>query len=63
MRYHKHDFGTLGTTGLPRYLDMGQCNDSYGAVVVAGALAKAFGCGINDLPLSLVLSWFEQVRD
>jgi hydroxylamine reductase len=50
--------GTIG--GLPRLLDMGQCNDSYSAIKVAGALAEAFGCGVNDLPLNLVLSWFEQ---
>ena len=53
-----HDYGTIA--GLPRLLDMGQCNDSYSAVKVALALADAFGCSINDLPLSLVLSWFEQ---
>ena len=46
--------------GLPRFLDMGQCNDAYGAVKVAVGLAKAFNCGVNDLPLSIVLSWFEQ---
>jgi hydroxylamine reductase len=50
--------GTIG--GLPRLLDMGQCNDAYSAIRVAGALADAFGVGVNDLPLSLVLSWFEQ---
>ncbi|EJW10916.1 Hydroxylamine reductase [Rhodovulum sp. PH10] len=53
-----HDYGTVA--GLPRLLDMGQCNDSYSAVKVALALADAFGCGVNELPLSLVLSWFEQ---
>ncbi len=53
-----HDYGTVA--GLPRLLDMGQCNDSYSAVKVALALADAFGCTVNDLPLSLVLSWFEQ---
>ncbi len=46
--------------GLPRVLDMGQCNDAYGAIQVAVALAQAFECGVNDLPLSIVLSWFEQ---
>ena len=46
--------------GIPRILDMGQCNDSYSAVRVASALAEAFGCGVNDLPLTLVLSWYEQ---
>ncbi|MBI5532627.1 MAG: hydroxylamine reductase [Deltaproteobacteria bacterium] len=57
-RIRNHDYGTL--LGLPRLLDMGQCNDSYGAVNVAVALAKAFNCGVNDLPLTLVVSWFEQ---
>jgi len=46
--------------GIPRLLDMGQCNNAYSAIQVAVALSKAFGCGVNDLPLSLVLSWFEQ---
>ena len=46
--------------GIPRLLDMGQCNNAYSAIQVAGALADAFKCGVNDLPLSLVLSWFEQ---
>jgi len=46
--------------GIPRLLDVGQCNDAYSAVKIAGALAEAFGCGVNDLPLSLVLSWYEQ---
>jgi len=46
--------------GLPRLLDMGQCNDAYGAIQIALALAKAFECGVNDLPLTLVISWFEQ---
>ena len=53
-----HDYGTVA--GLPRLLDMGQCNDSFSAVKVALALADAFGCTVNDLPLSIVLSWFEQ---
>jgi hydroxylamine reductase len=57
-RFNKKDFGTLG--GLPRLLDMGQCNDAYSALKVAQALAAAFECGVNDLPLSLVLSWYEQ---
>ncbi len=52
------DYGTIG--GLPRLLDMGQCNDAYSAVKVALALADAFQCGVNDLPLSLVISWYEQ---
>ena len=59
-RFNRHEFGTLGDTGIPRLLDMGQCNDSYGAVVVAKALAEAFDTDINSLPLSLNLSWFEQ---
>jgi hydroxylamine reductase len=46
--------------GFPKLLDCGQCNDSYSAIVIAQALAKAFNCGINDLPLSLILSWYEQ---
>ena len=45
---------------VPRLLDMGQCNDAYGAIQVALALAGAFECGVNDLPLTLVISWFEQ---
>ncbi len=58
FRIRQHDFGTH--LGLPRLLDMGQCNDAYGAVQVAVALAGAFGCTVNDLPLTLVVSWFEQ---
>jgi len=58
FRINAHDYGTLG--GLPRLLDMGQCNDAYSAIKVAVALAEAFDCGVNDLPLSLVLSWYEQ---
>ena len=58
FRIRNHDFGTH--LGLPRLLDMGQCNDSYGAIQVAVALAGAFGCTVNDLPLTLVISWFEQ---
>jgi len=46
--------------GLPRLMDMGQCNDAYGAIQVAVALADAFGCSVNELPLSFVLSWYEQ---
>lgn len=57
-RFNKLDFGTL--EGLPRLLDVGQCNDSYAAIVLAVKLAEKLNCGINDLPLSLVLSWFEQ---
>ena len=46
--------------GIPRLLDIGQCNDAYSAIQIAVALAGAFGCGVNDLPLSMVLSWYEQ---
>jgi len=58
FRFNKLDFGTIG--GIPRLLDIGQCNDAYSAIKIAVALANAFGCGVNDLPLSLVLSWYEQ---
>ena len=57
-RFNDIDLGTVA--GLPRLLDMGQCNDAYGAIQVALALAEAFGCSVNELPLSLVLSWYEQ---
>jgi hydroxylamine reductase len=57
-RFNKQDFGTIG--GIPRLLDIGQCNDAYSAIQIAVALSKAFNCGVNDLPLSLVLSWYEQ---
>ena len=57
-RFNDLDAGTIG--GLPRIMDMGQCNDAYSAIQVAVALANAFGCGVNDLPLSMVLSWYEQ---
>lgn len=57
-RFNKFEFGDIG--GIPRLLDMGQCNDAYSAIQVAVALAKAFGCGVNDLPLSMILSWYEQ---
>ena len=57
-RFNDLDLGEIG--GLPRIMDMGQCNDAYGAIQVAVALADAFGCGVNDLPLSFVLSWYEQ---
>jgi hydroxylamine reductase len=58
FRFNKLDFGTIG--GIPRLLDIGQCNDAYSAIKIAGALANAFKCGVNDLPLSMILSWFEQ---
>lgn len=54
------EWGTLGETGIPRLLDMGQCNDAYSAIVVATELAKALNTDINSLPLSLDISWFEQ---
>ncbi len=57
-RFNKLEFGDI--EGIPRLLDVGQCNDAYSAVQIAVALAKAFDCGVNDLPLSLILSWFEQ---
>ena len=57
-RFNDLDLGTVA--GLPRILDMGQCNDAYGAIQVAAALADAFHCSVNDLPLSFVLSWYEQ---
>ena len=58
FRIRNHDYGTVA--GLPRLLDMGQCNDAFGAVQVALKLSKALDCGVNDLPLEIVLSWFEQ---
>jgi len=57
-RFNKLDFGSID--GIPRLLDCGQCNDAYSAIQIATALAKAFNCGVNELPLSLVLSWYEQ---
>lgn len=57
-RIRDHEYGEH--LGLPRLMDMGQCNDAYGAIAVAQALADAFDCGVNDLPLTLVISWFEQ---
>lgn len=57
-RFNDLDPGTIG--GLPRIMDMGQCSDAYSAIQVAVALANAFGCGVNELPLSMVLSWYEQ---
>ena len=57
-RFNDLDLGTIG--GLPRLMDMGQCNDAYGAIQVAVALSQTFGCSVNELPLSYVLSWYEQ---
>ena len=59
-KYRLNDLRLGEIEGIPRILDMGQCNDAYGAIQVAVALADAFGCGVNDLPLSFVLSWYEQ---
>lgn len=58
FRFNDLDVGSIG--GLPRIMDMGQCNDAYSAIQVAVALAGAFNCGVNELPLTLVLSWYEQ---
>ncbi|AHV36202.1 hydroxylamine reductase [Aeromonas hydrophila YL17] len=57
-KFNKLDFGDIG--GIPRLLDVGQCNDAYSAIQLALALSEAFECGVNELPLTLVLSWFEQ---
>lgn len=57
-RFNDLDLGEID--GLPRIMDMGQCNDAYSAIKVAVALSEAFGCGVNELPLSMVLSWYEQ---
>jgi hydroxylamine reductase len=57
-RFNKLEFGEIG--GIPRLLDAGQCNDAYSAVQIALALSKAFNTGVNELPLSLILSWYEQ---
>ena len=58
FRFFDKDLGDIG--GIPRLLDVGQCNDAYSAIRIAVALSKAFECGVNDLPLSLILSWYEQ---
>jgi len=58
FRFFDKQLGDIG--GIPRLLDIGQCNDAYSAVQIAVALANAFECGVNDLPLSMVLSWYEQ---
>ena len=58
FRFNDLDIGDIG--GIPRLLDMGQCNDAYSAIKVASALAEVFQCSVNDLPLSLILSWYEQ---
>jgi hydroxylamine reductase len=58
FRFFDKQLGDIG--GIPRLLDIGQCNDAYSAVKIASALAEAFNCGVNDLPLSMILSWYEQ---
>ncbi len=58
FRFFDKDLGDIG--GIPRLLDVGQCNDAYSAIKIASALADAFKCGVNDLPLSMILSWYEQ---
>lgn len=58
FRFFDKNLGDIG--GIPRLLDVGQCNDAYSAIQIAVAMAGAFECGVNDLPLSLVLSWYEQ---
>ncbi|GAE35136.1 hydroxylamine reductase [Halalkalibacter akibai] len=60
FRFNDHDFGTVADTGIPRYIDLGQCNNSISTVKIALALAEAFDCEVNELPVSIVLSWFEQ---
>jgi hydroxylamine reductase len=58
FKFFDKQLGDIG--GIPRLLDVGQCNDAYSAIQIAVALANAFGVGVNDLPLSLILSWYEQ---
>lgn len=58
FRFFDKDLGDIG--GIPRLLDIGQCNDAYSAIQIALALSKAFDCGVNDLPLSMIISWYEQ---
>ncbi len=60
FRFNDVDYGTVADTGIPRYIDLGQCNNSGSTVKIAMALADAFGCEVNELPVSIVLSWFEQ---
>lgn len=60
FRFNDVDYGTVPGTNIPRYIDLGQCNNSISAVKIAVALAEAFNCTVNDLPLTIVLSWFEQ---
>jgi hydroxylamine reductase len=58
FRFFDKDLGDIG--GIPRLLDVGQCNDAYSAIKIASALADVFECEVNDLPLSMILSWYEQ---
>jgi hydroxylamine reductase len=58
FRFNTLDFGEI--KGIPRLLDCGQCNDAYSAIVIATELAKAFNCDVNELPISIILSWYEQ---
>ncbi len=58
FRFFDQDLGDIG--GIPRLLDIGQCNDAYSAIQIVVALAGAFECGVNDLPLSMIISWYEQ---
>jgi hydroxylamine reductase len=60
FRFNDVEYGTVPGTNIPRYIDLGQCNNSISAAKIALALADAFECTVNDLPLSIVLSWFEQ---
>ena len=60
FRFNDIDYGTVPGTDIPRYIDFGQCNNSISTVSMATALAEELDCGVNDLPLSIVLSWFEQ---
>ncbi|MCQ6563782.1 hydroxylamine reductase [Paenibacillus mendelii] len=60
FRFNDVDYGTVAGTDIPRYIDLGQCNNSGSTVKIALALADAFGCSVNELPVSIVLSWFEQ---
>ena len=60
FRFNDVDYGTVPGTDIPRYIDLGQCNNSISATKIAMALADAFSCTVNDLPLTIVLSWFEQ---
>lgn len=60
FRFNDVDFGTVPRTDIPRYIDLGQCNNSVSTITIAAALADAFECEVNELPVSIVLSWFEQ---